>query len=73
QAVEILELYGLETKVIGASLRNARQVREVAETGAQIATVPFAVLENMIKHPKTFEGIIQFSKDVVPEYKKLFD
>ncbi len=64
--------YGIQTKVIAASLRNYRQVREVAELGVHIATIPFNVIEEMIKHPKTFEGIVKFSEDVVPEYRKLF-
>ncbi len=68
----IFEKYGIKAKIIAASLRNARQVREVAETGADIATIPFEVLGNMIKHPKTLEGIVKFSEDVVPEYKELF-
>ena len=68
----IFDKYGIKSKIIAASLRNARQVREVAEIGADIATVPFEVLEDMIKHPKTFEGIVKFSEDVVPEYKEIF-
>jgi len=70
--MNVLGKYNFDTEVIAASLRNYRQVREVAELGVHIATVPFPVLEEMIKHPKTFEGIINFSEDVVPEYKKVF-
>ena len=73
KTMEILKKYNLKTKVIAASLRNSRQVREVAELGTHIATVPFGVLENMVKHPKTFEGVVKFSEDVVPEYRKLFE
>ena len=72
RTMEILERYGMKTEVIAASLRNARQVREVALAGAHIATIPFDVLEEMIKHPKTFEGIVKFSEDVVPEYRQIF-
>jgi transaldolase len=64
--------YGIRAKIIAASLRNARQVREIAETGIEIATIPFDVIEHMIRHPKTFEGVVKFSEDVVPEYRKLF-
>lgn len=65
--------YGIQTEVIAASIRNAKQAREAAEAGAHIATLPFNVIEEMIKHPKTFEGIKKFSDDVVPEYKALFE
>jgi transaldolase len=72
KTMDILEKYNLRTEVIAASLRNSRQVREVALVGAHIATIPFDVLEEMIKHPKTFEGIVKFSEDVVPEYREIF-
>jgi len=72
KAKHIIEKYGFATKVIAASLRNARQVREVALAGTDIATIPFEVLEEMIKHPKTFEGVVKFSEDVVPEYLDIF-
>jgi transaldolase len=70
--VEILKKHGFSTEVIAASLRNARQVREVALVGSQIATVPFSVLQEMITHPKTYEGVVAFKNDVVEEYKKVF-
>jgi len=70
--VKIFRNYGIKTEVIAASIRNPRQVREVAEAGADIATIPFKVLEEMLQHPKTVEGIKKFSKDVVPEYRELF-
>lgn len=71
--VNIYRNYGIKTEVIAASMRNPRQIREVAETGADIATIPFKVLEEMLQHPKTVEGIKKFSEDVVPEYRKLFN
>jgi transaldolase len=60
------------TEIISASLRNARQVREAALVGTHIATVPFPVLNQMIAHPKTYEGMIAFKNDVVEEYRKVF-
>ncbi len=72
KTLSILRKYDIQTEVIAASLRNYRQVREVAELGVHIATVPFHVIEQMLKHPKTFEGIVKFSEDVVPEYRNLF-
>jgi transaldolase len=72
QTVEVLKRHGYKTEVIAASLRNSRQVREVALMGSQIATIPFKVLQEMITHPKTYEGIIAFKNDVVDEYKSVF-
>jgi transaldolase len=71
--VNIYRNYGIKAEVIAASIRNPRQVREIAEAGADITTIPFKVLEGMLQHPKTMEGIKRFSEDVVPEYRKLFD
>jgi len=71
--VKIFRNYGIKTEVIAASIRNPREVREVAEAGADIATIPFKVLEEMLQHPKTIEGIQRFSEDVVSEYRELFD
>ena len=71
QCVEILKIHKLNSEIISASMRNPRQVREAALAGAHIATVPFSVLKDMVKHHKTFEGMKKFSEDTVPEYKKL--
>lgn len=64
--------YDYKTQVIAASVRNARQVREVAELGVHIATLPFYVIKQMIQHPKTLEGIRRFTEDVVPQYRQIF-
>lgn len=64
--------YGYRTEVIAASIRNSRQAREVAELGVHIATVPFSVLKEMIQHPKTTQGIKDFTADIVPSYEELF-
>ncbi len=74
KTAEILKNYDFKTEVIAASIRNARQVREVALAGAHIATIPFYVLEEMIGHPKTAEGIRKFVEDAekTPEYEALF-
>ena len=69
---QIFENYNFETEVLAASMRNSRQVREVAEAGADIATIPFKVIEEMIGHYKTESGIQSFSEDVVPEYEGIF-
>lgn len=70
--IEIYEAYGYETKIIAASIRNARQVREVAMLGVDIATIPFTVIKEMISHYKTMEGMKKFSEDVVEEYEEIF-
>ncbi len=61
--VEIFERYGLETQVIAASIRHPLHVTQAAKAGADIATVPFAVLTGMIKHPLTDVGIKRFLED----------
>jgi transaldolase len=73
EIVNIYQNYQIKTEVIAASIRNSRQVREVALAGAHIATIPFNVIKEMIQHPKTVEGIETFSRDVVPEYRDLFE
>jgi len=68
----IFRNYGFNTQVIASSMRNARQVREVAELGVHIATLPFYVIKEMIQHPKTLEGIRRFTEDIVPSYEQIF-
>ncbi|MFQ6094566.1 MAG: transaldolase family protein [Candidatus Bathyarchaeia archaeon] len=70
--LRIYRNYGYKTQVIAASIRNARQVREVAELGVDIATLPFYVIKEMVQHYKTVEGIRRFTADVVPSYKEIF-
>lgn len=71
--IKIYRAYNFKTKIIAASIRNARQVREVAELGVDIATIPFAVIKEMMRHYKTMEGMKKFMQDVVPEYRALFE
>ena len=66
--VQIFQNYGLETEIIAASIRNTVHVTECALAGADIATVPYAVIEQMTKHPLTDQGIEKFQAD----YKKVF-
>ena len=61
--VTIFENYGLETEIICASVRNAIHVTDCALAGADIATVPYKVIEQMTKHPLTDQGIEKFKKD----------
>lgn len=59
--------YGFKTKIIVASVRNPLHVVEAAVLGADIATIPFAVIEQLIRHPLTDLGIQKFLED----YKKI--
>lgn len=63
QIITIYENYGFETEVIVASVRNPLHVVEAALLGADIATVPFKTILQLIKHPLTDRGIEQFLKD----------
>lgn len=54
---------GIRTQVLAASLRDPRQVTEVAIAGADIATMPFKVMEGMFKHPLTDIGLERFLAD----------
>lgn len=60
---EILSYTDLQTEIIAASVRNPVHVTECALTGADIATVPYKVLIQMIHHPLTDAGIEKFRKD----------
>jgi transaldolase len=61
--MEIFEIHGIETEIIAASVRNPIHVIDCAKAGADIATVPYKVLEQMTKHPLTDQGIEKFKKD----------
>ena len=61
--VLIYDNYGFETEIIVASIRNPLHVVEAAQMGAQIATIPFKVIEQLLKHPLTDIGIERFAAD----------
>lgn len=65
---EIFAVAGIETEIIAASVRNPIHVTDCALAGADIATVPYKVLEQMTKHPLTDQGIEKF----VADYKAVF-
>lgn len=60
---EIFQISGIETQIIAASVRNPIHVTDCALAGADIATVPYSVLEQMTKHPLTDQGIEKFQAD----------
>ena len=65
---EIFQMHNIETEIIAASVRNPIHVIDCAKAGADIATVPYKVLEQMTKHPLTDQGIAKFQAD----YKAVF-
>ena len=65
---EIFNIYDLDTEIIAASVRNPIHVTDCALAGADIATVPYSVIEQMTKHPLTDQGIVKFQAD----YKAVF-
>ena len=69
EIAEIFDVAGdIDTQIIAASIRNPIHVTDCALAGADIATVPYAVIEQMTKHPLTDAGIVKFQAD----YKAVF-
>ncbi len=68
QISEIFSIYGYETQIIAASIRNPIHVTDCALAGTDIATIPYKVIEQMTKHPLTDQGIAKFQAD----YKAVF-
>lgn len=64
----IYDNYGLKTKVLAASVRHPLHMLQCALGGADVATVPFSVIQQVMKHPLTDSGIEKFLAD----YKKAF-
>ena len=63
EIAEMFQVCGIETEIIAASVRNPIHVTDCALAGADIATVPYAVIEQMTKHPLTDAGIKKFQDD----------
>lgn len=68
EITEIFSIHEIETEIIAASIRNPIHVIDCAKAGADIATVPYPVLEQMTRHPLTDQGIKKFQDD----YRKVF-
>ncbi|MDD4941569.1 MAG: fructose-6-phosphate aldolase [Candidatus Omnitrophica bacterium] len=64
---QIYSNYSFKTEIIVASVRNPVHVVDAAKIGADIATVPFAVIEQLLRHPLTDIGVARFLED----YKKI--
>jgi transaldolase len=63
ELAELLAIHEMSAEIISASIRNPLHVTQSALAGAHIATLPFKILQQMIRHPLTDRGIVQFRKD----------
>jgi transaldolase len=63
ELVEIFDSYGIATDVLAASLRHPQHVIQAALAGADVATMPFSVLQKMVQHPYTEVGLRAFLDD----------
>lgn len=63
EIAEMFDVAGIETEIIAASVRNPIHVTECALAGADIATVPYKVIEQITHHPLTDAGIEKFKQD----------
>ena len=67
---EIYDIHGIDTEIIAASIRHPMHVIQAAKAGAHIATCPYGVIDKMIKHPLTDQGIERFLADWSTVQKK---
>lgn len=65
EIAEIFKVANIKTEIIAASVRNPIHVTDCALAGADIATIPYGVIEQMTKHPLTDAGIEKFQKDYI--------
>jgi transaldolase len=63
ETAEIFAIHSIESEIISASIRNPLHVTQSALAGAHIGTLPFKVLQQMVRHPLTDKGIAQFKAD----------
>lgn len=67
---EIFDVHDIETEIISASIRTPMHVHESALAGAHIATIPYGIYKQMIKHPLTDAGMSKFIEDYKKAFKK---
>ncbi|WP_236896107.1 fructose-6-phosphate aldolase [Clostridium beijerinckii] len=67
---EIFAVHGIETEIIAASVRNPIHVIEAAKAGADISTVPYSLVMQMLKHPLTDQGLERFKADWAATFGK---
>ena len=65
---QMFDIYDIKSEIIAASIRNTMHITDCALAGADIATVPYSLIEQCTKHPLTDAGIIKFQQD----YKAVF-
>ena len=65
EIVDIFNVNAIETEIIVASVRNPIHVAQAARMGADIATLPLKVINQMIKHPLTDKGLEKFKNDYI--------
>ena len=63
ELAEIVRFHEIDSEVLAASIRHPRHITEAALAGAHIATLPMKVLQQMVRHPLTDQGIATFKKD----------
>lgn len=63
QIAQIYKNYDFKTEIIVASVRNPIHVRDAALIGADVCTIPFSVIQQLVKHPLTDIGVEKFAKD----------
>jgi transaldolase len=68
---EIFDNYGIATEILAASIRHPIHIIESAKAGADIATMPYAVIMSLLKHPLTDRGMERFLADwkTLPDYQ----
>ena len=70
EVAEIFNIHNISTEIIAASIRHPMHVTDCALVGADIATVPYKVIEQMTHHPLTDAGIEKFQKDYIAVFGK---
>ncbi len=63
ELVEIIRIFEIDSEVLTASVRHPRHVTEAALAGSHVATIPFKIFQQMVRHPLTDKGIAQFRSD----------
>jgi transaldolase len=63
ELAELFAMHSITAEIVAASIRGPLHVTQAALAGAHIATIPFKVLQQMVHHPLTDKGIVQFRKD----------
>lgn len=70
---DIFDVYGIRTEILAASVKNTRQIVQIAKAGVDIATIPFDVLEKMTLHPMTdmtLRGFLDDWQNIPKKYRR---